>query len=104
MAEVKIRTLMKRLSRMGQVVEVAHDHFFRTPVVAEMVRIADQLAKTGADGAFSAAAFRDKVDSGRKVAIQVLEFFDRHGITVRRGDLRKIRADRLNLFGKPETP
>jgi len=100
--EVKVRTLMKRLSRMGQVVEVAHDHFFRTAVVAEMAQIADGLSKNSADGSFNAAAFRDKVDSGRKVAIQVLEFFDRHGITVRRGDIRKIRADRLNLFGKPE--
>jgi selenocysteine-specific elongation factor len=101
-AEAKIRTLMKRLSRMGQVVEVAHDHFFRTPVVAEMIQIADRLSKGSADGSFNAAAFRDKVDSGRKVAIQVLEFFDRHGITVRRDDQRKIRADRLNLFGRPE--
>jgi selenocysteine-specific elongation factor len=100
--EAKVRTLMKRLSRMGQVVEVAHDHFFRTPVVAEMLQVADRLSKASADGSFNAAAFRDKVDSGRKVAIQVLEFFDRHGVTVRRGDHRKVRADRLNLFGKPE--
>ena len=100
--EAKVRTLMKRLSRMGQVVEVAQDHFFRTPVVAEMILVADRLAKANAEGAFNAAAFRDKVDSGRKVAIQVLEFFDRHGVTVRRGDLRTVRADRLNLFGRPE--
>ena len=100
--EVKIRALMKRLSRMGQVVEIAQDHFFRTPVVAEMIGIADRLAKADAAGTFSAAAFRDKVDNGRKVAIQVLEFFDRHGVTTRRGDLRTVRPDRLNLFGRPE--
>jgi selenocysteine-specific elongation factor len=70
--------------------------------VAEMAAIAQRLAQAGADGAFAAAAFRDRVDSGRKVAIQVLEFFDRHGITVRRGDLRKVRADRVGLFGRPE--
>ena len=101
-AEVKVRSLMKRLSRMGQVVEIAQDHYFRTPVVAEMIAIADRLAKADAAGAFSAAAFRDKVDNGRKVAIQVLEFFDRHGVTTRRGDLRTVRADRVSLFGRPE--
>jgi selenocysteine-specific elongation factor len=87
---------------MGQVVEVAHDHFFLTPVVAEMIAVADRLAKASADGSFSAAAFRDKVDNGRKVAIQVLEFLDRHGVTTRRGDFRRIRADRLHLFGRGE--
>ena len=39
----------------------------------------------------TAASFRDQIDSGRKVAIQILEFFDRQGITVRRGDLQRIR-------------
>ena len=34
---------------------------------------------------FTAAEFRDKLVNGPKVAIQILEFFDRHGITIRRG-------------------
>ncbi len=92
--------LMTRLPRLGQVGELAHDHFFRTQAVAEMIQIADRLAKASPDASFNAAAFRDKVDNGRKVAIQVLEFFDRHGITVRKGDIRKIRPDRLGLFGR----
>jgi selenocysteine-specific elongation factor len=32
------------------------------------------------------------------VAIQILDFFDRHGVTLRRGDLRRINPRRLNLF------
>jgi len=31
---------------------------------------------------FSAAEFRDKLDNGRKLAILILEFFDRYGITI----------------------
>ena len=42
--------------------------------------------------------FRDRLDNGRKVAIQILEFFDRHGVTLRRGDLRRINQHRLDLF------
>ena len=45
-----------------------------------------------------AAQFRDRLDNGRKVAIQILEFLDRHGVTMRRGDLRRINARRLDLF------
>ena len=50
-------------------------------------------------GTLTAAAFRDRLANGRKVAIQILEFFDRAGVTVRIGDERRVRADRLGLFG-----
>jgi selenocysteine-specific elongation factor len=30
-----------------------------------------------------------------------LEFFDRHGVTLRRGDLRRVNTPRLDLFGIP---
>ena len=43
--------------------------------------------------------FRDRMDNGRKVAIQILDFLDRHGVTLRRGDLRRINPHRLDLFG-----
>ena len=50
------------------------------------------------DGWFSAAQFRDRLDNGRKVAIQILEFFDRQAVTVRRGDLRRMNRQRLDFF------
>ncbi len=43
---------------------------------------------------FTAADFRDKLENGRKVAILILEFFDRHGITIRRGDQRRTAPQR----------
>ncbi|WP_114947697.1 selenocysteine-specific translation elongation factor [Microvirga calopogonii] len=98
MPENEIRRLCKLLSRLGQVDEVAHDHFFLRSTVAEMVDIAQALALHAADGQFTAAQFRDCVQNGRKVAIQILEFFDRHGVTLRRGDLRRINPHRLDLF------
>ncbi|WP_420712750.1 SelB C-terminal domain-containing protein [Ancylobacter sp. SL191] len=33
------------------------------------------------------------------MAIQILEFLDRHGVTLRRGDQRRINPHRLDLFG-----
>ena len=55
----------------------------------------------GFGGDFTAAEFRDKLDNGRKVAILILEFFDRHGITIRRGDLRRTVPQKLAQFGPP---
>ncbi|TAK50167.1 MAG: selenocysteine-specific translation elongation factor [Xanthobacteraceae bacterium] len=101
MPEVEIRRILKLLGRMGKVDEVAHDHFFLRDTVAEMVGIMAGLAARSDGDLFNAAAFRDQLDNGRKVAIQILEFFDRHGVTLRRGDLRRINRHRLDLFGRP---
>jgi selenocysteine-specific elongation factor len=97
--EAQVRRLLKLVGRMGKVDEIAHDHFFLRPTVAEMVNVAVDLANNAANGQFTAAQFRDRLDNGRKVAIQILEFLDRHGVTLRRGDLRRINKHRLDLFG-----
>jgi selenocysteine-specific elongation factor len=79
------------------VIEIAPDHFFPRATVAEMAAIAADAVDQG--GTLTAAAFRDRLDNGRKVAIQILEFFDKAGVTVRSGDMRRVRTDRLGLFG-----
>jgi selenocysteine-specific elongation factor len=96
--EEEVRRLFRLVQRRGDMHEVALDHFFRRDTVAEMAGIAADLAQEHPTG-FNAAAFRDRLDNGRKVAIQILEFFDRHGVTIRRGDLRRINRQRLDLFG-----
>jgi selenocysteine-specific elongation factor len=96
--ETDVRRLLKLLGRMGRVDEVALDHFFLRATVAEMVGIVVDLSQAQPLGQFTASQFRDRVDNGRKVAIQILEFFDRHGVTLRRGDLRRINRHRLDLF------
>ncbi|MEH2469907.1 selenocysteine-specific elongation factor [Nitrobacteraceae bacterium AZCC 2161] len=98
--EADVRRLLKLLGRMGKVDEVAHDHFFLRTTVAEMVGIIVDLSQNQPLGQFTASQFRDRVDNGRKVAIQILEFFDRHGVTLRRGDLRRINTQRLDLFSR----
>jgi len=97
--ENAMRATLKREQRMGRLIEVAADQFFLSETVAEMALIAADIAATAPTGTVTAAAFRDQLANGRKVAIQVLEFFDRAGITVRIGDERRVRTDRLGVFG-----
>ncbi len=97
-SETNIRRVLKSLGRQGKVIEIAPDHFFLRETAAEMVEIAADIAAGAADGQFTAAQFRDRMDNGRKIAIQILEFFDRHGVTVRRGDFRRLNSQRLDLF------
>jgi selenocysteine-specific elongation factor len=96
--EADVRRLLKLLGRLGKVDQVALDHFFLRATVAEIVDILVELSETQPLGQFAASQLRDRIDSGRKVAIQILEFFDRHGVTLRRGDLRRINRHRLDLF------
>jgi selenocysteine-specific elongation factor len=40
----------------------------------------------------TAAGFRDLIDASRKYSIPLLDYFDRSGLTVRTGDLRRLRG------------
>ncbi len=97
--EADVRRILKLAGRMGWAAEVAHDHFFLRSTVREMVGIAADLTAAPRHVGFSAAEFRDRMANGRKVAIQILEFFDRRGVTLRSGDWRRINPARLDLFG-----
>jgi selenocysteine-specific elongation factor len=102
--EQEVRRILKVAGRMGWVDQVAHDHFFLRRTVKEMVGIAVDVGAHSAEGWFVAGQFRDRLEAdgqvvGRKVAIQILDFFDRHGVTVRREDVRRVDPRRLDLFG-----
>ena len=101
--ERRVRRVLKSVARRGDIEEVAPDHFFLRTTVAEMVAIGQRLSDPQGT-LFNAAAFRDHLgegsqNAGRKVAIQVLEFLDRHGITVRRGDARFVDHRRARRYG-----
>jgi selenocysteine-specific elongation factor len=97
--EPAMRGTLKRLQRMGQVIEVSPGHFFLRETVAEMAGIAAEAAAADPAGLLTAAVFRDRLDNGRKVAIQILEYFDRIGLTMRTADVRTVRRDRVASFG-----
>jgi selenocysteine-specific elongation factor len=87
--EPTVRKICKQLARAGMIVEIAPDHFFLRSAVLDSARVAAQLsADTG--GAFTAAQFRDRLGNGRQLAIQILDYLDRRGVTLRKGDTRRL--------------
>lgn len=96
--EPDLRRILRMAARQGRIDQIAQDHFFARAATTEMVAIIRDLAAQAPDGWFTAPAFRDRVQNGRKVAIQILDFFDRLGLTLRRGDLRRINPHRIDLF------
>jgi selenocysteine-specific elongation factor len=59
--------------------------------VAQLVTIVREIVAETADGGIAAARFRDRIGVGRKLAIQILEFFDASGVTRRTGDVHHLR-------------
>lgn len=97
-AEADMRRILKAAARMGYAYEVAQDYFFPRPVVHEIARIVQAIAAGRPKGEFAAADLRDRLENGRKVSILLLEFFDRHGLTIRMGNIRRFNPHRLCLF------
>ncbi|OWT75902.1 selenocysteine-specific translation factor [Achromobacter sp. HZ28] len=104
--EERVRVLLRKLMRRGEVSQVVKDLFYHRERVRELVQLLARLdveagaASTPATAAakspsrgIEAAAFRDATGLGRKRAIQILEFFDRVGYTRRVRDTHIPRAD-----------
>ena len=81
LAEDTVRSLFKRLARFGEAYPVAHDHYFTAEAVADLARRVSVISQR--DACVRAASLRDDIGGGRKVAIHILEFFDRIGYTRR---------------------
>lgn len=89
-AEDTVRALFKRVARFGEAYPVAHDHYFTAEAVADLARRVAAL--NARDGHARAAPLRDEIGGGRKVAIHILEFFDRIGYTRRARDTHILRG------------
>ena len=97
--EIRLRRACKGLARLGLVMELAPDRFFLRDAAIAMALEVHALSAGLPGGDFTAAQFRDRLGNGRQLAIQVLDYFDRRGITVRRGDLRRAGKDPALVFG-----
>lgn len=89
--EADVRLLLRKLARLGLVHQVVRDLFYPE---ATLRRMAELLLRQAATSPIvQVAAFRDGLAIGRKRSVQILEYFDRIGLTRRVGDLRQVRAD-----------
>ena len=87
--ESQVRSLLRRTALIGNTYEVLRDRFFLAEAVTQLARIVAELAD--ANGEVRAAEFRDRVGCGRKLAIQILEYFDRTGFLRRIGNAHRVR-------------
>lgn len=77
------------LQRTGAVVRLTQGSFISGAAIKEARAMLGETVK--AKGGITAAEFRDALGCGRKLAIEILEYFDRERITMRKGDERILR-------------
>ena len=93
-----VERLLGRAERLGRVARVADNRFFLPETLAQLAEIARELADGSPEGAFTAAAFKDRSGVGRNLTIQILEYLDKMGATRRQGDAR-ILLRGTDVFG-----
>ena len=91
-SEASMRITLARLARQGELHQTVKDLYYAPANMARLAAIARQVGAAH-EGDVLAAQFRDATGLGRKRAIQILEHFDRIGLTRRVGDLHKLRAE-----------
>ena len=90
--EPLVRTTLARLARRGELHQVVKDLYYLPDTLRRLATLAREVGAAH-DGVVLAAEFRDATGLGRKRAIQILEYFDRIGLTRRIGDEHRLRND-----------
>ena len=91
--EPQVRGLLQRVTMLGDTYEVMRDRFFTREAIAELARIVSELAAENSE--VTASEFRDHIGTGRKLAIRILEYFDKTGFSRRVGDAHRVRDPTL---------
>ncbi|RUR31685.1 selenocysteine-specific translation elongation factor [Vreelandella nanhaiensis] len=91
--EQRVRQVLTACARLGRLYQVRKDHFYLASATHEMAGVAREVMDE--HGTIRVAEFRNRIGTGRKLAIHILEFFDRIGFTRRVQDERCIRRTAL---------
>ncbi len=94
-----VERFLTRAERFGRVARIADNRFFLPETLTRLADIARELADHAPDGTFTAATYKDRSGVGRNLTIQILEYFDRIGVTCRQGDARLVLRDGREVFG-----
>jgi selenocysteine-specific elongation factor len=80
------RDLLHALVRDGELIKISEDFVFLPSLVTDLT---EHMVELG-DG-FTVSEFKDRTGLSRKYAVPFLEWTDRSGLTVRSGDVRRMR-------------
>lgn len=83
-----LEKILAQVVKTGQLVRPVKNRFFVPAAIDELKAKLHEAA--GQAGQFSVQQYRDATGIGRNLSIEILEYFDRQGVTRRVGDVRQI--------------
>ncbi len=87
--EQTMRQVLKHAAQQGLITAIVKDRYYRHHRIVTFANLIRELDRER--GSTCAADFRDRLNVGRKLAIQILEYFNRIGFTRRRGNDHLLR-------------
>lgn len=102
--KAEVNALLSRAVDVGLVSRVSANRFMEPATLRKLAQVAEAGAARSPDGRFNAADFRDWSGMGRNLSIEILEYFDRLGLTKRMGDDRVIRRPADEVFAAAPAP
>lgn len=90
---------LQRAARVGLVLRVADNRFYPPAALLELAKLAAALGAAAPEEGFSVGAFNKRAGIGRNLTIELLELFDKKGLTRRDGGGRKLTAKPEDVFG-----
>jgi selenocysteine-specific elongation factor len=84
-----LRDLLHRKSKSGELIKVTLERFVLRPTLTQLAAQARDTAASFPGGLFTAAQYRDRIGTGRTLAIEILECLDRLDMTCREGNHRR---------------
>ena len=92
--------VLKRVCKAGLAVFIAKNRYVPMASLVRLARAIQLLADGKDDGYFSVAEVRDITGLGRNFVIELLEYFDRVGMTERLGNARRVKRSATALYGQ----
>ena len=89
-ARAKLTEVMRVLEREGSIVRVGAELYFLAESLNDVRRVLHE--EFSERGNITPALFRDRFSITRKHTIPLLEYLDREGVTVRIGEVRRLKA------------
>jgi selenocysteine-specific elongation factor len=88
-----VRQTLRKAAQLGYVSAIIKDRYYLNEQIRRFAALIRAMDIT--QGSTNAANFRDQLGIGRKLAVQILEFFDRTGFTRRKGNEHMLRDEGL---------
>ena len=87
--ETQMRNLLYKAGKLGYLIPIVKDRFLLIEQIEQFAQLIKEFIQE--NGSISVNQLRDKLNYGRKLTVQLIEYFDRSGFLRRKGDVHLLR-------------